>query len=195
MDKLIKKALILTFLTGLTMVKASFICRHNVAAAANIPFAFNNKGTASSETDEDHTPGELTGYTASGEKEAQLIAWQSIRDVTYEVRYNEQLKSKVQYPDFGKNVKSLAGKRLRITGYMIPLDINSGLYAVSRYPYASCFFCGAAGVETVISLKFKSKPRRFKTDEYLTIEGTFELNDTNVNDFIYIFRNAEEVRD
>lgn len=75
---------------------------------------------------------------------------------------------------------------------MIPWDIKKGIYALSKSNFASCFFCGQSGPETVISLKFKTKPRRYDTDEYLTFKGVFELNDTNFNDFIYIFRGAEE---
>lgn len=77
---------------------------------------------------------------------------------------------------------------------MIPLDVKGGLYAISRNPYAACFFCGQSGPESVVSLKFKTKPRRFKTDQFLAVKGIMELNGTNVNDFIYIFRDAEEVK-
>lgn len=100
----------------------------------------------------------------------------------------------ILYPIFGNSVKELNHKRLAISGYMIPLNVTERLYALSRNPYASCFFCGQGGLETVISLKFSKKPRRFKTDEYLTVQGTMELNETNVDDFIYIFRDTDEVK-
>lgn len=120
------------------------------------------------------------------------ITWNQLTDVSYVAKYNKQFQTEILYPVFGNNVKKLAGQECVISGYMIPLDIGSGLYALSKNPYAACFFCGAAGVESVISLKFKTRPRRYKTDEYCYIKGKLELNDNNVNDFIYIFRNTEE---
>ncbi|MFT3948176.1 MAG: hypothetical protein QM763_14495 [Agriterribacter sp.] len=122
------------------------------------------------------------------------IYWPMLTDVTFQKKFNKDYQMDFLYPAFGFNVKRLNNKELSITGYMIPLDIKQGLYAISRNPYAACFFCGQSGPESVVSLKFKTKPRRFKTDEFLAVKGTMELNETNVNDFIYIFRNAEEVK-
>ena len=122
------------------------------------------------------------------------ITWQALTNLSLRKKYNKQYQMDIFYPVFGSSVKQLNSKRLSISGYMIPLNVTERLYALSKNPNASCFFCGQGGVETVISLKFKKKPRRFKTDEYLTVEGTMELNDTNVDDFIYIFRDVEEVR-
>ncbi len=122
------------------------------------------------------------------------IGWHILTDLSFRKKYNKQYQMDILYPIFGNSVKELNHKQLVISGYMIPLNVTQRLYALSRNPYASCFFCGQGGPETVISLKFKKKPRRFKTDEYLAIQGKMELNETNVDDFIYIFRDAEEVR-
>lgn len=122
------------------------------------------------------------------------ILWSVLTDVTYELRFNKDLEMDINYPVFGNKVKKLAGKELFITGYAIPLNPKAGLYALSKTNYASCFFCGRAGPETIISLKFKTNPRRYKTDEYLTMKGRLELNDTNSRDYIYIFRETEEYK-
>lgn len=121
------------------------------------------------------------------------IMWQMLEDVTFIQRFNKDYQMDFLYPVFGNSIKRLNNKELSIKGYMIPLDIKEGLYAISRNPYAACFFCGQSGPESVVSLKFKIKPRRFKTDEFLTVKGMMELNDSNVNDFIYIFRDAEVI--
>lgn len=120
------------------------------------------------------------------------IHWDTLLDVTFKPRYNKEYDMEVFYPVFGGSIRKLKGKELYITGYIIPLNPPEGLYAISRYNYAACFFCGGAGPESVISLKFKTKPRRYKTDEYLTMKGILDLNDSNINDFIYIFRDTEE---
>lgn len=125
----------------------------------------------------------------------EKITWETLEDVTLKSRWNEKYQLDFMYPIFGKTVKKLKGKEVYITGYMIPLNINGGLYAISRYNNASCFFCGGAGPESLVSLKFKTKPKRYKTDAYLTMKGTFELNDTDVNEYFYIFRDTEEVKE
>jgi hypothetical protein len=119
------------------------------------------------------------------------INWERLTDVSFKSSFSKELQLDIMFPVFGKEIKKLAGKELIITGYMVPLDVKKNLYAVSRYNFSSCFFCGAAGVESVVSIKFATKTRRFRTDEYCTIQGRMELNDTNVNDFIYIFRDAK----
>lgn len=122
------------------------------------------------------------------------LTWDMLADVTYKLKWNAEYQLDFNYPVFGKNIKKYKGKEVDVAGYMIPIDINAGLYVISRYNYASCFFCGGGGPESIVTLKFKSKPKRYKTDTYLTMKGILELNDTNVNEYFYIFRDAEEVK-
>lgn len=120
------------------------------------------------------------------------ITWQSLKDVTYEVKFNKQFQMDFQYPVFGNTIKKMKGKELYIRGFVIPLNVNQGLYALSKNPYSSCYFCGKSGPESVISLKFKGKPQKFKMDAFKAMKGTLQLNDSNPMDFIYVFQNAEE---
>lgn len=169
----------------------SNFCRHQGSASA----VFNYKEVVKINN------GEVVPLFASQIETAQYdsentdvvkIYWDALSDVTFELRYNNDYKMDINYPVFGNNVKKLKGKELYITGYIIPLNPAAGLYAVSKNNFASCFFCGRAGPESIISLKFKTTPRRYKTDEYLTMKGRMELNDSNIRDFIYIFRDTEE---
>jgi len=122
----------------------------------------------------------------------QPLTWQDLTDVTYVVKFNKQYQADFQTPVFGKTVKNLQGKEFYISGHVIPLDVNQGLYAISKYPYASCYFCGKSGPESVVSLKFKNKPSKYKLDKIKTFQGTLKLNDSNPMDFIYIFNDTEE---
>lgn len=126
---------------------------------------------------------------------AERVSWQLLKDVTYRKKWNKEFQLDFMYPVFGGKVKKLNGKPLTISGYMVPLNIKEGLYAVSQTTYASCYFCGQSGPESVVSLKFANKPHRYKIDQYVTVSGVMSLNDTDVNDFIYIFRQAKEVAD
>ena len=88
----------------------------------------------------------------------------------------------VNYPVVNPKLKSLHKKKVVMTGYIVPIDNTN--YALSKNVFASCFFCGKAGPETIIGLKFKN-PKRYKTDQYVTVEGTFRVNEANVDDWIY----------
>jgi hypothetical protein len=120
------------------------------------------------------------------------LSWKTLKDVTFESRWNEKDKTHYQYPRFGPKVRAEAGKELIITGYIIPLDTKGELYAVSANPFASCYFCGKSGPESVVQLHFSKTTRRYKVDEILDIKGTLRLNADDPTNFIYQFDNAEE---
>jgi hypothetical protein len=119
------------------------------------------------------------------------LQWSLLQDVKYEEKWNEEYKMKFKYPVFGERVKALAGQEVFIKGYVIPLDTKGGLYALSAVPYAACFFCGGSGPETILSLNFEETPKkRYKTDEIITFKGTFKLNETDVDQFMYVLEKA-----
>ena len=127
-------------------------------------------------------------------QEVKQIDWRFLQDVKFEEKYYKEAEGWFLFPKFGKSVKEINGKRVQIKGYVIPLDVDAGIYALSAYPFAACFFCGGAGPETVISLKLQKGHRRYKTDDIVTFTGIFALNDKDINDFNYILKEAKEVR-
>lgn len=172
----------------------SKLCRHGNASGGDFGYNKDVAAGSSQRLQEIYVAAPVPASFNTNTGNAEKISWDDLEDVSFQKRFNKEYQMDVFYPVFGNNVKKLKGKQLSISGYMIPLNIEEGLYAISRNNYASCFFCGGSGPESVVSLKFKTKPRRFETDDYLTMQGTMELNDTNMNDFIYIFRNTEEVK-
>lgn len=189
MDRSTRRLLLSVLIFIIITADFSALCRHRSFSQAAGAFTYNQAPSAKTAVSYAALNTDGPGTAAAA------ITWEQLADVSYISKYNKQFRTAILYPVFGANVKKRAGQEWVLSGYMIPLDIKKGFYALSRNPYAACFFCGAAGVESVISLKFKKKPRRYKTDEYCFIKGTLELNDSNVNDFIYIFRNTEEVKD
>lgn len=130
-------------------------------------------------------------YTA--EAQTTLITWKTLKDVRFQNKFFKDLGEYLLFPTFGESVKKLDGKPVSIRGYMIPVDVNEGLYVISALPMSSCFFCGASGPETVIEVNFKNKKMRFKTDEIRTIKGILKLNDSEIEHMNYIFNSAELV--
>ena len=73
------------------------------------------------------------------------IDWLLLRNVYYQTEYNEDLKSLSEYfqvAHFGEAVESLDNKKVRITGYMLTLAPDEGVFVLSENPYADCFSVG-----------------------------------------------------
>lgn len=121
-------------------------------------------------------------------------SWTDLMDITFKDVYLESEDMYVYYPMFKEKQKSLEGKEIAITGYIIPVDVEMNQYVLSAFPFSSCFFCGNAGPESVMAVYFRSDDRTFQTDERLTLVGELELNDTDIDELVYVLRNAR-VRD
>ncbi len=135
----------------------------------------------------------LSALGLKAQNQAKLIDWKLLAKVDFVDQYFAEYEAWYLVPDFSDEVKELQGEKILIKGYVIPLDVDGGMYALSAYPFSACFFCGGAGPESVMSLKFKEKPTRFDTDDFLNFTGTLKLNSTNVEDFNYILENCELV--
>lgn len=129
----------------------------------------------------------------SAQKSARIIDWKLLSKVEFIDKYFEEFEAWYLVPEFSMEVKALDKQEVLIKGYMIPLDVDGGEYALSAYPFSACFFCGGAGPESVIFLKFKEKPRRFETDDIVFIKGRLQLNPDDFEQFNYILENCEAV--
>ncbi|WP_373512834.1 DUF3299 domain-containing protein [Persicitalea sp.] len=119
------------------------------------------------------------------------LTWETLRDVTFKKKWYPDESVYMLYPTFGPAVQKLKGKEVTITGYILPIDLDANMYVLSAFPYSACFFCGGAGPESVMALKFKKNPRKFKTDERLTFKGTLALNADDIYQMNYVLENAE----
>lgn len=121
------------------------------------------------------------------------ITWEQLSDVTFKKKWNATENMFLLEPQFGPQVLALKGKEVQLGGYMIPVDVDANYYVLSSNPFASCFFCGGAGPESVVSIKFKKVTKRFNTDDKVTIKGIMRLNVDDINDLNYILENAEVI--
>ena len=118
------------------------------------------------------------------------LNWTNLMDITFKDIYLEKDDIYVYYPLFGEKQKKYDGQTIQITGYIIPIDVAQNQYVLSAFPFSACFFCGNAGPESVMAIYFQGNTRVFNTDERLKLEGTLELNDTDVDELVYVLRNA-----
>lgn len=104
--------------------------------------------------------------------------------------YDQDPQTGTYYPKFPSILeKQFEGEEVLITGYLIPIDVEANSYALSKNPFSACFFCGNAGPETVIELRFEEDPGRFATDKYLPIVGELKLN-RNGSGLFFTLQNA-----
>ena len=107
----------------------------------------------------------------------KTIDWNDLTNVTYKTIFDQEAGYVYMKPIFGDELKALDGKEVLLKGYVMPMDTEGEQYALSAYPYSSCFFCGGAGKESVVELWLADKGDRFKLDQVVTIRGTLQLNE------------------
>lgn len=107
-----------------------------------------------------------------------LVGWNTFAEVKFHRQFSETFgfEVNVKPPEFSKELLALNGKEILVKGYVIPVDIELGMYMVSANPFANCFFCGNAGPETVVELFPNGKFPRFSTDQVVTFKGILQVN-------------------
>ena len=93
-------------------------------------------------------------------------------------------------------IEALDGEEIEVTGYIIPL---SGKKAQSHlmfslYPFATCFFCGNAGPETVMEVFMADGKKVEFTEEAITLKGTFKFLGNRTDDIMFHLNEAELVK-
>lgn len=119
------------------------------------------------------------------------LNWKLLAEVKY-VKKPDKLYGEIEWPIISTKLKTYNGKRIVMSGFVIPIDNTS--YALSKNVFASCFFCGKAGPESIAGIKFRDKKTRLKTDTYVTLEGVFRVNDKDAEDWMYHIEDAVIVK-
>ena len=101
----------------------------------------------------------------------------------------------MESPVFGKKLTGLEGKSITLRGYIVPLEEMRGhkYFVLSALPYNICFFCGAAGPETVAEVYLKKDIEY--TEKAITIRGVLQLNEKDPLHLMYILKDAELVKE
>ena len=115
----------------------------------------------------------------------QTDTWKTLSKISYKKEFDEMMGFKVDKPVFSEEVLALGGKEVTLKGYIIPIEgyKSHKEFIFSAFPYASCFFCGAAGPETIMEIVAK-EPIKY-TDEPIIIKGKLTLNSKDINKLMY----------
>jgi hypothetical protein len=116
--------------------------------------------------------------------------WRNLRDVSYE-EHNDPSLGKIKLPVFGEKVTAFENKTVTIKGYIMPLELGSDYIVISAYPFENCYFCGAAGPETVMEV-FPVENIPFAN--MITVKGILKLNRKDIHRLYYRLENAVLVR-
>lgn len=119
--------------------------------------------------------------------------WELFGKTTFQEKLNKKHGLYFYYPKFSPELLALQGKTVELQGYYIPLETSpSKTLILSKYPMAECFFCGAAGPESVAVVYLKNSPtRRPKLDQIVKVRGVLQLNGEDVEEMTFILQNSE----
>ncbi len=133
----------------------------------------------------------MLSFTSKAQERVQWSQLEDVRFVEYFDRDREEWSLEANYPD---NIEALHQREIRITGYIIPLDVSGQVYALSAFAFSSCFFCGGAGPETVMGITFAEAPPILHTDDVVEITGTLLIARRPGMEFHYTMSNAKIVK-
>ena len=115
------------------------------------------------------------------------LTWSLLGKIDF-LKKPDKVYGEIMFPVVNPKLKALQGKQVLLSGFIIPIDNKN--YAISKNVFAACFFCGKSGPETLAGIKFKGDLPKLKTDQYVTLKGTFRYNQDDVEDWIYHIENA-----
>ncbi len=118
--------------------------------------------------------------------------WSVLSMVRYQHEYDPNLGIEKTIPEFSKKVKELNSQEVTLKGYIIPLEgkKSQSYFMFSAFPYSSCFFCGAAGPESVVEVTMSKGKKIQYTSKQITIKGTFSYQNPDDQGVFYSIKNA-----
>ena len=96
-------------------------------------------------------------------------------------------------PQFPSWLDSYKNQEVVLQGYLVPVDVATKQYALSRYAFSSCFFCGNAGPETVIEVEMDGEAYREYTDEQIKLKGVLRFVPGDMDSVMYKLEQAKLV--
>jgi hypothetical protein len=123
------------------------------------------------------------------------LEWPILLRTKFEEKYVDTMSMEVSLPIFTDTLMALHGKMVEVEGFFIPVSETGDdkIVIVSAFPFAQCFFCGKAGVESIIDILSPKKMPHLKLDAKIKFRGRLKLNRDNFDYLIYVLEEAELV--
>lgn len=122
----------------------------------------------------------------------EKISWKNLDSLKIDYYYDADYGDYLGKPTFSKESMVWNGKNIFIEGYWIPVSEigDSSVSVLSALPYAQCYFCSGAGIETVMQIKAEGHLKRMETDEKVVLKGKLLLNRDDPMELYYQLVNA-----
>jgi hypothetical protein len=118
--------------------------------------------------------------------------WNHFATVKFSPKLFKEVDEYYLVPQFTPSIRQYENKSFQLKGHYMPIDMpDKRSIILSKFPYSACFFCGAAGSESVAEIRFKTIPHRFKSDQVITVRGTLVLNSNDFTHMTFILTDAE----
>jgi hypothetical protein len=131
----------------------------------------------------------------AGAEPSRVIQDKNFWHVLAEVGFRKEQKDgyEMEVPLFSKHLKSWDGKKIKLKGYVIPVGEvgDESKFMFSSLPFNVCYFCGAAGPETIMEVEATQKVKF--TSQAIWMEGILHLNEKNPDRHIYILKSANVI--
>ena len=142
----------------------------------------------------DSTYNELsfTNITNVNDQAYKQISFKHLSKVTIdETEFDENFGDYIRKVIFSDEVNSLDNQKVIIKGFLLPISHTDNFYFLSANPYASCFFCNQAGIESIIELKFNHPLKKgIKMDQIILVSGTLKLSSDDIYKLPYTLHDA-----
>ncbi|MEM9328703.1 MAG: DUF3299 domain-containing protein [Bacteroidota bacterium] len=115
--------------------------------------------------------------------------WKIFAELSLKRQYVEEAGAHYRLPVFTPTIEDFSGKEIVLTGYFLPYSKIDSVIILSRYPNASCFFCGQAGIESVAMVEL-GEAGAFTMDQRLSVRGKLLLNASDVDRLAFILADA-----
>jgi hypothetical protein len=163
-----------------------FACKNSVKTddLVSPPAPINSTANAKSRID-------LSYFKKEGD--AYILPWKDLLAVQMRDSFHQKVQDTVLLPMFNDTLRALDGQVVIAEGYFIPVSEtgDDNIVIISAYPYSNCFFCGKAGVESIIDVISPKKAPKVKMDNKIRFKGRFKLNVDNFDYLIYMLEDAE----
>lgn len=118
--------------------------------------------------------------------ERSTLTWIDMEDVVVLDVYDNVLESYILSPIFGQSIQTFDQKEVEVTGYVVFVSEENNVVMLSRNDFASCFFCGAAGPESVMEVYMEPGMPSLDRDRVITVQGVFKLNQDDPTKNFYL---------
>lgn len=119
--------------------------------------------------------------------------WEVFENVTFEPKFFEEAGAYFDAPTFDSALLALEHTNITLSGYFIPLEVDT-IFVLSAMPFSSCFFCGGAGPETVAEIRMDKVPSDMEPDEFVKVEGKLKLNATDIDYMNFILLDSKFIK-